>query len=90
MEKLIIKDDREELANQIKEIVCSAMQKEGFVSAEDAKHFMEHYAVVFRTKGWFGRILGNFFGEPEDNNMFINVVKMVDIRDENSSKDINN
>jgi hypothetical protein len=52
---MIVRDDREQFANQVKELVCDGLVGAGLLRMQDAAIFCGSHAVVFQHKGWFGR-----------------------------------
>ena len=78
----ILKDEREKVANQVKERIAVALFYEGFISEEQMIEFQSKYAVVFRTKGWFGKMLGKLMGEPNDDDSLMDIMRVCACPDE--------
>lgn len=78
---VIMRDDKEKFANQVKELVCGALVNEGLLSEERAAQFASNYVVVFQPRGFFGRLFAKLFGDPDEGYYTIRIMKNVEISD---------
>lgn len=65
-----------ENGNQLKEVFLSAMVTEGKLTQEQADD-MNDYCLIVSEKGFFGRFWDKILWKKGDDNMKINVVKVV-------------
>ena len=69
--------EKQKEANIVKDLVVAGLASEGYITEKQYKTFCENYAIVFRTKGWFGKLFDRFRGLPPKGRVAIHMVRVV-------------
>jgi len=69
--------DLQRLSNQVKEVVASSLAREGFLTEEQAKEFLEKYIVLVTERGFVGKAIDKLLNldKEETGTQVIHVVK---------------
>lgn len=70
-------EDLNASANGVKAAILLSMEREGYVTPENAKKFGENYAVIVYEKGFLGKAFSKLLGEDLYTAPIIRVVKIV-------------
>ena len=69
------------LVNQIKEVTCDALVKEGMLKKEDRKIFKENYVIFLRQQGMISNLWEKVWGKPNDGSVQFEFVKTIGLWD---------
>ena len=77
MNNIMMQDNMQSDFNLVKEVLVSALVREGYLASDKADEFLKRYAIITHKRGWLGRKFEHFFNNESEQTTKISVVKLV-------------
>lgn len=71
------KEDLENTADLVKELVMKALVKDGLLNFEDAENWSKVHTVLVAKKAFFRTLSGLWNKEKENGKVYLNIVKIM-------------